>query len=1586
MAESGNANSKSSPEIISKDSTDTFSKCNGSGSDSRNGVKLDQKFQITDGPVIRMGTGVLISRREIRNHPNSLPVKPPHSVNMATWKDVSPPKDRKNLVDISPQNQNKEENVDEGTYEPKNRSPIRTNPFHEIGTVYRGVDGNFQSIKRIKTDLITNPMERKNSFPGVVQQNTTLPPELASAFPQMAILTTWRDMSPTKSQSEGKKKRPESGYFSNDVQSEGGQESREGIDTSLSDSECSRKDRSSLPSEEGCFNSDYFYEDEFSVPFDTNLHQPTRQVEQGASGEQIILPHSLNGSYTKFGGLRDSLLQAEMYLGPYESEMSGSRTSMEISSSEREMMCSSDMLNFSNDPLFTPSPPPTEQTQQQQQNVSVDSLSHQGHTGDMSNSRSSADANLTVDCCIRKDAYFLSFNGSQEQRSTTESDISYASQTSSHDECQGGTQSDNSNAGDAEDECSNSFQFQDDKEKQQPTPVAAPPPIQYHPVRNMLLSRYPGRICLEALQEYLLDRSNSTKSPGSSRHSCSSHCKLSPLCGTLLSSGDLYASSGARRPGLRRSSNLTTWKQVKNLRKLGKEPNLHERSHSLPDLTSEDVKVVRRERPNRTLESMAESFHKKRHSDYVLEVYQQMLAGSNPPSPTTLSKIDQILFQEQFVQAETTHKQEPVKEDCMSCPSCGTQKQKSLYLDLRRDAQCGQSRYTAQTDISPQTLMLWHGQKNFSSQFPPNTLDCGIQTSIDEQDGPPVNSRSMQTSPSSPGTDLFHMLNELRIKEEHKSRSHEKERPVQASLPRAKSATECRDSHAERLKMQMRRTVSLSPSRIGINSFYSHQSLPDLSFLSVSNRHLSKSRESSSSGISLFDPVQIPIILTPVLDDGCRSSQSRSSGSSHCGCAREPSQPPRRRRCGSLGRSSDPHSSGSNCSLSSSSGIDPNYVEPRSYTGLAPELEHLLFLPPHLESAYVQLGLAEAVSKCETLSEREEEEACEAQECSREGLCHGSPVKQSSRLDRYANEAYPSSSQGKTVVKTGKTTQRPAKCSSSGLLVHERLDALKEEKTPSPEPSYCHYPLRDYTDHRCFGCEECSEADSSSQELDEEKLQMYQQWLKDRKPPLKSCLRKRCDRDQKARSLSLDVEPDNPPEKPPRRPNRHSIACDGMFPVLVTEEGFECAIVDPPPRCPPHHVEQVLPEVSQEKVVMRRKKPNPVLSESAEGSSQDEMNRAKRVSFASEVSFHSPNYTPQSSPRRQSGQAEVTAMELEENDILTLHVVRKERGNNTKTSDPGKETSHTLQLSNEMPPQEFSVASSESSESVLPELSPIDLKSNVLRGVIEASEALVRHFAQARDPFDKVRLGSFQETPAIGALVVTMLCPAIEQVVHDGLKSFLTGFHIFGKIHISTWRVAESSAEIGPYTRAINDLVKQLKVRPNVISHKQKFYAFLTGLLNLRLLDFWMGYISTKESIVGRFYEQNSILCLSQSVLDRKYQDMLLALQPLSVLPFQIDYDIVSNYSLADSTLMGESDVISSSSAKVKVDLSSSPKVVVARVKNRMSASPDRSSWAGYTDHQDVYANVDKVGQDFSSRGIGLKLQPSQRPNPSCLI
>ena len=131
-----------------------------------------------------------------------------------------------------------------------------------------------------------------------------------------------------------------------------------------------------------------------------------------------------------------------------------------------------------------------------------------------------------------------------------------------------------------------------------------------------------------------------------------------------------------------------------------------------------------------------------------------------------------------------------------------------------------------------------------------------------------------------------------------------------------------------------------------------------------------------------------------------------------------------------------------------------------------------------------------------------------------------------------------------------------------------------------------------------------------------------------------------------------------------------------------------------------------------------------------------------------------------------------------------------------------------------------------------------------------------------------------------------------------------------------------------------------------------------------------MGYISTKESITGRFYDDGAILRLSQSALERQYQDMLLALQPLAVLPFQVEHEIVAGYSLADSSYMGESDIEPNSPKKQ--ELSSSPKIVIARAKTSAGTSPNRASWAGQTDHQDSsFTKSDRM--DFSATWDWIK-------------
>lgn len=131
-----------------------------------------------------------------------------------------------------------------------------------------------------------------------------------------------------------------------------------------------------------------------------------------------------------------------------------------------------------------------------------------------------------------------------------------------------------------------------------------------------------------------------------------------------------------------------------------------------------------------------------------------------------------------------------------------------------------------------------------------------------------------------------------------------------------------------------------------------------------------------------------------------------------------------------------------------------------------------------------------------------------------------------------------------------------------------------------------------------------------------------------------------------------------------------------------------------------------------------------------------------------------------------------------------------------------------------------------------------------------------------------------------------------------------------------------------------------------------------------------MGYISTKENFTGRFYDDGAILRLSQSALERQYQDMLLALQPLAVLPFQVEYETVAGYSLADSSYMGESDIEPNSPKKQ--ELSSSPKIVIARAKTGAGTSPNRASWAGPTDRQDSsFTKSDRM--DFSATWDWIK-------------
>ncbi|CAL1539192.1 unnamed protein product [Lymnaea stagnalis] len=858
--------------------------------------------------------------------------------------------------------------------------------------------------------------------------------------------------------------------------------------TSMDNSDSFDRSQDQRASQDDSSFNDYFFDEDFIVQFDGNLQSSVGVILQGSCafsladslapgfpgphntqppGQQVLLPHSFNGSYTAFGALRDSFLQNEdLYSGPCESEVSGtgSRTSMDVSSSEREMMCSSDMLDFpGNEPLFTP---PCV-TNSQEQNLSTDSLSRQLEGGEaevtattsLSGSRSSSTtADITVKCGPHKDAYFLSFDGGSQGKFSTESESSYVSQTSSQDDKLGSRSM--SSGGEAEDEQSSSFQFANLKSRAASnTSAAASAGGSTVPSStngegkgklctwNMKGSRYPGRICLEALQEYL---SQSSGSPGSLSQSAGSH-KLSPLCAALLSSGELEKHCAPKTSNgsfIKRSGRLTTWKQIRNLRNLGKAREVNaERSKSLPELatnrcfrgfseeTSDDEEVNKtREatQSDRDTDEAEQSFHHKRHSSYVLDLYQRLRSQSNPPSPDTLAKIDQILLREGFLNAEDiapkpdqqAHPQQHQQRSCChsaatSCDSaCSSghypfynmcvqrsdimqkraqlraefERREKLHLDLtsadtatstvNMKSGCTQTlrslrmMTSKETLMSPSTVTLWLGTRNFSSQFPPKTQDCGLQTSLEGIPDPQLNHMSQQTSPYTPERDLFSLLEEVCAKyskepdqaphakggdyapEAHEqveyghfnhgdghrmaietgygydgrqcgyrrpgdatsdfyhgdefdvrdsARSPQKNTSPSHQIHRAASANDC---HIAKVRTaDIYRTASLSPSRMGLNSYYTHRSLPDLSFLKERRKsflnytgcvNTDGDQRATSPDSSLFDPVKIPIILSPIVDvdhtrshsySPCRShscSPSRRQTVSCCGCPCSP--------------------------------------------------------------------------------------------------------------------------------------------------------------------------------------------------------------------------------------------------------------------------------------------------------------------------------------------------------------------------------------------------------------------------------------------------------------------------------------------------------------------------------------------------------------------------------------------------------------------------------------------------------------------------------------------------------------------------
>ncbi|NWT58833.1 RUSC2 protein, partial [Erythrocercus mccallii] len=259
----------------------------------------------------------------------------------------------------------------------------------------------------------------------------------------------------------------------------------------------------------------------------------------------------------------------------------------------------------------------------------------------------------------------------------------------------------------------------------------------------------------------------------------------------------------------------------------------------------------------------------------------------------------------------------------------------------------------------------------------------------------------------------------------------------------------------------------------------------------------------------------------------------------------------------------------------------------------------------------------------------------------------------------------------------------------------------------------------------------------------------------------------------------------------------------------------------------------------------------------------------------------------------------------------------------------------------EKPPAEFCLSPDGNTESI-----SIDLlqKKALVKAINTAVDLIVAHFGTSRDPGVKAKLGNSSVSPNVGHLILKYLCPAVQDILSDGLKAYILDM-IIGQRRNIPWSVVEASTQLGPSTKLLHSLYSKISQYTELTNHTMRFNAFIFGLLNIRSLEFWFNHLYNHEDIILAHYQPVGFLCLSHSVCQPLFEELLLLLQPLSLLPFNLD--LLFEYHLMQ---MGKEQQQQKELLRVKQDLLLSVHSTLQLMRTRGSSEdPDGCSSAPET-------------------------------------
>ncbi|XP_052739812.1 uncharacterized protein LOC112043605 isoform X4 [Bicyclus anynana] len=208
----------------------------------------------------------------------------------------------------------------------------------------------------------------------------------------------------------------------------------------------------------------------------------------------------------------------------------------------------------------------------------------------------------------------------------------------------------------------------------------------------------------------------------------------------------------------------------------------------------------------------------------------------------------------------------------------------------------------------------------------------------------------------------------------------------------------------------------------------------------------------------------------------------------------------------------------------------------------------------------------------------------------------------------------------------------------------------------------------------------------------------------------------------------------------------------------------------------------------------------------------------------------------------------------------------------------------------EVSPDEFSNPTTHHDGRQKYDLIDVSQKRALVSNVTDAVEMLIQHFSPATDQAELGFLGDSKQSPACAKIALNALCPALYAIFRDGLKENIETS--FGAVNNSVWQMVEATARQGPITKSLNELVLRINSEDAVTEGLVKFNAFILGLLNAQSVDAWVSYVRTRESILAKHYDPDSLIlagCVGESRCRALLDTLLASLEPLRLLPFSLD-------------------------------------------------------------------------------------------------